>query len=83
MKVTVLYFAISREIVGKAQEELELKDSSTTHGLLQQLIGAYPRLDSVLKSCVFAVNQEYVPPSQDLALKDGDEVAVIPPLSGG
>lgn len=83
MKVNVLYFAVSREVVGKSQEELELTDGSSTDGLLKQLVEMYPGLQSVLKACVLAVNQEYVPPSQDLALKDGDEVAIIPPLSGG
>lgn len=83
MKVTILYFAISREAVGKSQEELQLAEGSTTHVLLQQLIAAYPRLESVMKSCVFAVNQEYVAPTEDLQLKEGDEVAIIPPLSGG
>jgi molybdopterin converting factor subunit 1 len=83
MKVNVLYFAISREVVGKSQEEMHLEDGATTHKLLEQLLGAYPGLQSVMKACVFAVNQEYVPPSQALTLKDGDEVAIIPPLSGG
>jgi molybdopterin converting factor subunit 1 len=83
MKVNVLYFAISREVVGKSQEELQLEDGATTHKLLEQLLGAYPGLQSVMKACVFAVNQEYVAPSQALTLKDGDEVAIIPPLSGG
>lgn len=83
MKVTVLYFAISRETVGKSQEDIEVADGSTTQDLLQQLLTTYPGLESVMRSCVFAVNQEYVAPSHSLALKDGDEVAIIPPLSGG
>jgi molybdopterin converting factor subunit 1 len=83
MKVNVLYFAISREVVGKSQEELQIEDGATTHQLLDKLLADYPGLQPVMKACVFAVNQEYVAPSQALALKDGDEVAIIPPLSGG
>lgn len=83
MKVTILYFAVSREAVGKDREELQLAEGWTTHALHQQLVNTYPRLQSVMKSCVFAVNQEYVALSEDLQLKDGDEVAIIPPLSGG
>lgn len=83
MKLTVLYFAVSREAVGKSQDVVELAEGTTTQTLLQWLIATYPRLESVMKSCVFAVNQEYVTPSDDLTLKDGDEVAIIPPLSGG
>ena len=41
----------------------------------------HPALDSVLRSAVLAVNQEYV--TENVALRDGDEVAVIPPISGG
>lgn len=83
MKVNVLYFAVSREVVGKSQEELELADGCSTQKLLTRLVEAYPGLESVMKACVFAVNQEYVPPGQEMVLKDGDEVAIIPPLSGG
>ena len=83
MKVTILYFAVSREAVGKSQDDVELADDCTSHSLLQLLTATYPRLESVMKSCVFAINQEYVPLSENMALKDGDEIAIIPPLSGG
>lgn len=83
MKVRVLFFAASREAAGKSEEEVELAEGATTSTLLQHLVRAYPSLDSVMRSCVFAVNQAYAPPSEDLPLKQGDEVAIIPPLSGG
>lgn len=83
MKVRVFFFAASREAAGKSEETVELVDGATTQELLQHLVQVYPALDSVLRSCVFAVNQEYVPQSQALALQPNDEVAIIPPLSGG
>lgn len=83
MQVRVLFFAASREVAGKSEQSFELGEDATTHTLLQHLVQCYPALESIMKSCVFAVNQEYVPPSQDLQLKQGDEVAIIPPLSGG
>jgi molybdopterin converting factor subunit 1 len=83
MQVKVLFFAASREAAGKSEELIDITDGSTTHTLLQHLVQSYPGLESVMRSCVFAVNQEYVPPSQALVLKANDEVAIIPPLSGG
>lgn len=83
MKVRVLFFAASREAAGRNEEEIELSNGATTSTLLQHLVQCYPGLESVMKSCVFAVNQEYVPISQGAELKDNDEVAIIPPLSGG
>lgn len=83
MQVKVLFFAASREAAGKSEETVELGDGATTQELLQYLVQSYPALESVMRSCVFAVNQEYVPQSQALALQQNDEVAIIPPLSGG
>lgn len=83
MKVKVLFFAASREAAGKSEETVELNDGATTKTLLEHLVQSYPGLSSVMRSCVFAVNQEYVPQSQALALQQNDEVAIIPPLSGG
>ncbi|KAI8463979.1 MAG: ThiamineS/Molybdopterin converting factor subunit 1 [Monoraphidium minutum] len=84
MRVRVLYFARSREAAGGAGEEaLELPEGSTTAQLLDLLRGRHPALESVLRACVLAVNQEYVGLDAALPLKEGDEVALIPPLSGG
>ena len=83
MKVKVLFFAGSREAVGKSEEVVELADGATTSTLVQQLLELHPGLTSVMKSCVLAVNQEYVQLLEDIPLKQDDEVAIIPPLSGG
>eukprot|EP00877_Chromochloris_zofingiensis_P007518 jgi/Chrzof1/3019/Cz12g08130.t1 len=83
MKVTVLFFAKSREVANKPEEVYDLDDKATTATLLEKLLAQHPQLESVMKSCVFAVNQEYVQLKEAVQLKNGDEVAVIPPLSGG
>lgn len=83
MRVKVLFFAASREAAGKSEESIDIDDDGTTETLLQHLVQCYPALESVMRSCVFAVNQEYVPRSQALPLKPNDEIAIIPPLSGG
>jgi molybdopterin converting factor subunit 1 len=82
-RVRVLYFAASREAAGAAEETLELPPGSTAAALVADLVKRHPGLTSVLKACVLAVNHEYVALDADLALAEGDEVAVIPPLSGG
>jgi molybdopterin converting factor subunit 1 len=82
MRVRVLFFARAREVAGLSAAELHLDAGASTENLLQLLTAQYPGLDSVLRSCVLALNQEYLQGGPQ-ALKDGDEVAVIPPLSGG
>jgi molybdopterin converting factor subunit 1 len=83
MRVSVLYFARSREVTGQSEESLELPAGATTRQLAARLTERHPGLASVLRACVFAVNQEYVRLEDGVELKEGDEVAVIPPLSGG
>ncbi len=84
MKIRILYFAKSRELAEKAEETLELDpESATTVEVLNYIRKAYPNLESVLQTCVLALNHDYLAKGQVVLLKDGDEIAVIPPLSGG
>lgn len=83
VRVQVLFFARSREVCGVSERTLALVDGATTQTLLEQLITEYPALAEVMKTCVFAVNQEYLGKEETTPLKDGDEVAIIPPISGG
>ena len=77
--VTVLYFARAREATGGLVEETV--DAEHTDALRAVLVERHPELESVLQSSVLAVNQEYA--TANVALRDRDEVAVIPPISGG
>lgn len=83
VEVNVLYFAKSREVAGVSQECFQLADSATTKVLVEAIVERHPAIQSVLKSCVLALNQEYVKLNETIPLKSGDEVAVVPPLSGG
>jgi molybdopterin converting factor subunit 1 len=83
MRVQVLYFASSREAAGTSSQELELPSGATTGALRAALLAAHPALTDLMGSCVLAVNQEYVAPDTEVVLRDGDEIALIPPLSGG
>jgi molybdopterin converting factor subunit 1 len=81
MKVTVRYFAGHRDIVGRAEEHLEMGDGATVGGLWEILVGRYPRLGGYSGRLLYAVNQEFS--TLETELRDGDEVALIPPVSGG
>ena len=60
---------------------MELADGASTSALLEALLQQYPQLEHLLPRCALAVNGSYV--QEEEALADGDEVAVLPPMSGG
>ena len=74
MSVRVLYFAKAREAVGITEEEVQLQAPSTTIQLIEHLVQSHPKLESVLTSCVLALNQEYLAQGDSVVLKHGDEV---------
>jgi molybdopterin synthase catalytic subunit len=81
MQVRVLYFATLRQIVGLRQEELELPDGLTVAGFKARLAELHPPSEKALESALVAINREFAFPEEHL--KDGDEVAIFPPVSGG
>ncbi len=81
MRVLVRYFAAARERSGTTEEWIEVEESATLAGLWSLLVQRHPALAG-LGSCIsFAVNREYT--DRLHTLRDGDEVALIPPVSGG
>ena len=84
MKVKVLFFASAREVVGEASIFLDFSDTmTTTVDLMQHLIAKYPRLGNSRATISLAVNRTYIKGSDVISLKEGDEVALLPPISGG
>jgi molybdopterin converting factor subunit 1 len=81
MQITLRYFALWREQIGREEETREVVPGTTVRALIDEVTTAHPRLAALRPSTMFMVNQEYAPLGQ--ALADGDEVAVIPPVSGG
>lgn len=81
LKIKVRLFAHYRERLGQGDLEVELANGATVASLLQRLKEAYPTLPLNQKGLLVAVNKEYAEPSH--LLKEGDEVALIPPVSGG
>ena len=81
MKTTVKFFAALREMIGARELTLDLTDGQTVNGLFRELCARFPRLADYESAIFYSVNAEYVSP--DHALREGDEVAFIPPVSGG
>jgi molybdopterin synthase catalytic subunit len=82
MTVTVRLFAMLRERAGRDEIELELGDGSTVADALEALKDSSPLGEALERMPVrAAVNREYV--ADDSPLSPGDEVALIPPVSGG
>ena len=80
MKCTIKAFGISKEIVGGKLLELDLPEGYTVGELKKELFAKYPKF-SDLKSLYIALNNEYA--QEEAVLKDSDEIALIPPVSGG
>ena len=81
MNVKVLYFASCRDIVGTGEQEMPLEDGVTVADLISEIASEHVRFVDMAPSLMVSVNQEYV--ERDTVLGDGDEVAFIPPVSGG
>jgi molybdopterin synthase sulfur carrier subunit len=81
MHVRVRFFASLRERLGRSDLLCELPGGTTVADLWQSLCTKYDGLTVMSASVSFAVNQAYV--ASDHRLSDGDEVACIPPVSGG
>jgi molybdopterin converting factor subunit 1 len=81
MRVTIKLFAILRDRAGVAELSLDLPAGSTVAFATKQLAQQFPSITDFLPRVAHAVNRSYAPSST--ALNDGDELALIPPVSGG
>ena len=80
MKITILSFGIAKDITGQRFLDLELPEGASVVELRKSLVKRFPRL-AELASVRLAVNNEYA--SESWFLGENDEVALIPPVSGG
>lgn len=80
MKVNILAFGIAKDIFGGPEVEVELNQEATVGDLRDSLEEQFPRLRQ-LASFMVAVNNEYA--EAENVLQPRDEIAIIPPVSGG
>jgi len=81
MRVTVRLFARLRDIAGAAELPREVAAGATIRHVWRDLAGEYPDFGPYERSISSAVNADYA--RMDQVLRDGDEVAFLPPVSGG
>ena len=82
MTISILYFAAVRDLVGKAEERLELPAGVTTiDALASHLVAIHPELEGRLAPVRFARNEEFATMRDPVA--PGDVIALIPPVAGG
>lgn len=79
--VHIRLFAGHRDIVGRTELEMQLEPGATVGDAWGRLVADYPRLAGYTGRLLYAVNQEFSQPATPL--HDGDELAFIPPVSGG
>jgi molybdopterin synthase catalytic subunit len=81
MRVSVLFFGVLKDLVGKSNETLDLPEGSSVRDVLEHYTSHVPRVRESLPSLAVAVNQQYA--GAGTKLKSDDEVALLPPVSGG
>jgi MoaE-MoaD fusion protein len=81
MQVRVLYLGMLRDIAGRDQEVVSLADGSRLSDLYAELERRFPKLEGFRNSLALALNLKYVDAAAEL--HNNDEVALIPPVSGG
>jgi MoaE-MoaD fusion protein len=81
MQIRVLFFGVLKDLVGRSSETIELPEGATVEAVLHHYSLQAPRFEAMLPSLALSVNQEYS--RGDWVLRPGDEVALLPPVSGG
>ena len=81
MKIQLKFFSVFRDRFRTDEREIETEVPRSAREIFLGLFDDQPRAEKFLKFTRFAVNWEYVP--EETILKDGDELALIPPVSGG
>ena len=81
MRIKVLFFGLVRDVVGLREDSLDIAEGGHLSDVFEHYAARFPRLREMSGSIVLALNQQFSAPSAPVA--DGDEVALLPPVSGG
>jgi MoaE-MoaD fusion protein len=81
MRVRVLFFGVLKDLAGKSSDVLDLPEGALVRDLMEHYVSEIPQMRQSMASLAVAVSQEYAGP--ETVLKSDDEVALLPPVSGG
>jgi molybdopterin synthase catalytic subunit len=81
MKIGVLFFGVLKDLVGRSGETVDLPEGARVREILFHYAQGAPQFEAMVPSLAISVNQEYS--GADRTLRDGDEVGLLPPVSGG
>ena len=81
MQVRVLFFGMLKDMVGRVEEEARIAEGADLAAVFAAYAARYPAVDALRGRIAMALNQEFAEPSTRLA--EGDEIAFLPPMSGG
>jgi molybdopterin synthase catalytic subunit len=81
VRIRVLFFGILRDVTGLREDSIDVPEGGRASAVFDQYAARFPRLREMSASIVLAVNQKFCAPSARLS--DGDELAMLPPVSGG
>jgi MoaE-MoaD fusion protein len=81
MKIAILFFGVLKDLLGRTAETIDLPEGARVRDALFYYVREAPALEAMVQSMAISVNQEYS--GMDHVLREGDEVALLPPVSGG
>jgi molybdopterin converting factor small subunit len=81
MNIRVTFYSYFKELAGVSLTTVAMANGATLGELFERLLKDYPKLEPMRKSTLLAVGVDYQP--RDYSLKDGEEVALFPPVQGG
>ncbi|MGO9574394.1 MAG: molybdenum cofactor biosynthesis protein [Terriglobales bacterium] len=81
MKIGVLFFGVLQDLLGRSRETLDLPEGAQVRDVLLHYAREAPRFEAMAPSLAISVNREYS--AADRVLREGDEVGLLPPVSGG
>jgi len=81
VRVKVLFFGMLRDIVGRAEEQIEMENGARLQSVFERYASEFPRLKELASSIVLACNHQFC--DRSVTIHDGDEIAFLPPVSGG